>query len=149
MPSTIVATPFARDELDRAIRDYDEAIRLDPRYAHALNNREIIFLDQGDAARAIADFDRAIREQASYANAFRNRGLARTQQGLYELAVADFDEAFQLNPSTDRGVEYAVALFGRGLARQRAGNPAGADDIAEATRLFPPLAEDPAGSDER
>ena len=52
-----------RDELDRAMRDYDEAIRLDPHYAHALNNRGIIFLEHGDTDRAIADFDRAIGEE--------------------------------------------------------------------------------------
>ena len=138
-----------RDEFERALRDYDEAIRLDPHYAHALNNRGIVFLEQGDAARAIADFDRAIRERASYANAFRNRGLARLQQRRYDLAVADFDEAFKLNPSIHRGIEYAVALFGRGVVRQQAGNPAGAADIAEATRLFPHVAEEAAGPDDR
>ena len=48
----------------RALRDYDEAIRLNPHYAHALNNRGIIFLERGDTARAVADFDRAIEEDS-------------------------------------------------------------------------------------
>jgi len=138
-----------RDELPRALRDYDEAIRLDPHYAHALNNRGIVFLEQGDPDRAIADFDRAIGERASYANAFRNRGLARVQQRSYGLAIADFDEASKLNPSIYRGIEYSIALLGRGRARQRAGDAGGAADIAEATRLFPDRSEETADAHDR
>lgn len=138
-----------RAELQRALLDYDEAIRLDPHYAYALNNRGIIFLETGDADRAIADFDRAISEDASYANAFRNRGLARMHQRLFDLAVADFDEAFTLAPAIGHGTEYALALFGRGMARRRNGNPGAAADIEEATRLFPDVAEVMDGSDPR
>ena len=135
-----------RDELDRALRDYDEALRLDPHYAHAFNNRGIIFLEQGDAGRAMADFDRAIGESPSYANAFRNRGLARAQQQFYDLAIADFNEACTLNPSVCRGIEYAIALLGRGMARQRIADPAGAADIAEATHLFRHLSAERSGA---
>ena len=126
---------------DRAIRDYDEAIRLDPHYAHALNNRGIIFLEQGDADRAIVDFNRAIEEDSSYANAFRNRGLAHSDQRLFNLAIEDFDRAFTLNPAVGHGVEYAIALFGRGIGKRRSGKPGGDADIEEATRLFPDVAD--------
>ena len=46
-----------------------------------------------------------------------------------------------MNPAIGHGPEYALALFGRGMARQRDGNPAGMTDIEEATRLFPDVAE--------
>ncbi len=137
-----------RNELERALRDYDEAIRLDPHYAHALNNRGVIFLERGDPDGAAADFDRAIREQASYANAFRNRGLARLQQRSYDRAIADFDEALKLNPSTYRGIEYGIALVGRGITRRRSGDAGGEADIAEATRLFPHLSEEIVDTDD-
>ena len=129
-----------RADIERALRDYDEAIRLNPHYAHALNNRGIIFLERGDTAKAVVDFDRAIEEDPEYANAFRNRGLARTEQRLFELAIHDFDEAFALNPAVGHGVEYALALFGRGVTRRRNGKPGAAADIQEATRLFPGVA---------
>jgi tetratricopeptide (TPR) repeat protein len=130
-----------RDELDRAMRDYDEAIRLNPHYAHAYNNRGIILLEQGDLDGAIDDFNLAVGEEPSYANAFRNRGLARARQRQYDLAIGDFDEAFSLDPTIGHGTEYALALFGRGMARRRSGNPAGLDDIEEATRLLPHVSE--------
>ena len=130
-----------REDLGRAMDDYDEAIRLNPHYAHAFNNRGIVFLELGNMERAVADFDRAIGEEASYANAFRNRGLARTHQRLFDLAIEDFDKAFKLSPGLGHGAEYALALYGRGVARQREGNPGGMHDIEEATRLLPDVAE--------
>ena len=139
----------ARKELSLARRDYDEAIRLNPRYAHAYNNRGIILLEEGHLERAVADFGRAIREQPGYANAFRNRGLARTHQQLFDLAIQDFDAAFGLDPAITRGAEYAIALFGRGVARQRGGDPAGLVDMDEARRLFPAVADVMDGSDEQ
>jgi tetratricopeptide (TPR) repeat protein len=131
----------ARDEHGLAMHDYDEAIRLDPHYAHALNNRGIIFLEMGDANRSIADFDRAIAEDGTYANAFRNRGIAHADLGRFDRAIQDFDIAFTLNPAIGHGGEYALALYGRGLARQLAGDPAGLADIEQATRLRADVAE--------
>ena len=138
----------AHDEHERAVRDYDEAIRLDPHYAHALNNRGIIFLELGDANRAIEDFDRAIAEDGTYANAFRNRGIAHADLGRFDNAIEDFDIAFTLNPAIGHGDEYALALYGRGLARQREGDPAGVADIEQATRLRADVAEVVTGNED-
>ena len=138
----------AREEYDRAMRDYDEAIRLDPHYAHALNNRGIIFLELGDLNRSIVEFDRAIAEDGKYANAFRNRGIAFANLSHFDRAIQDFDMAFTLNPAIGHGDEYALALYGRGLARQRAGDLAGLADIEQATRLRADVAEVMTGSDD-
>jgi Tfp pilus assembly protein PilF len=138
----------AREQFDLALHDYDEAIRLNPRYAHAYNNRGIIFLELGNLDRAVADFDHAIREQPTYANALRNRGLARTHQQSFDLAILDFDAAYTMDPATEHGAEYAIALFGRGVARQRNGDPAGLADIDEARRLVPDVADVMAGSND-
>ena len=45
-----------KGEYDRAIQDFDEAVRLDPNNAQPLNNREAVLRDLGQNARAAADF---------------------------------------------------------------------------------------------
>src|SRR5438093_11200074 len=46
---------------DRAIREYDLAILLDPQNAPAFYNRGIAYAEKGDLTRAIEDFSRAIQ----------------------------------------------------------------------------------------
>jgi tetratricopeptide (TPR) repeat protein len=50
-----------RNEIDRAIADYSEALRLHPKNVVALNNRARAYDDKGDGARAKADRDAAKR----------------------------------------------------------------------------------------
>ena len=53
------STLAAQGQADRAIQDFDEAIKLDPGSAAAYN-RGKIYQGKGDYDRAIQDFDRAI-----------------------------------------------------------------------------------------
>jgi Tetratricopeptide repeat len=45
----------AKGDLDHALADYTDAIRLNPRDALAYNNRGLLWREKGDADRAIAD----------------------------------------------------------------------------------------------
>src|SRR5262245_36367361 len=47
----------AKGDKDRAIQDYDHAIRLNPQYARAFSNRGIEYAHKGDKDRAIQDYD--------------------------------------------------------------------------------------------
>jgi tetratricopeptide (TPR) repeat protein len=51
----------AKGDLDRAIADFDEVIRLVPTVARAYNNRAAAWKAKRDFDRAIADYDEAIR----------------------------------------------------------------------------------------
>ena len=73
MPTYVLAfrnrgfTHYAEHEFDRAIADYDVAIRLDPKNIPAYNDRGNIYQAKGDVDRAIADFSEAIRLNPSFA----------------------------------------------------------------------------------
>ena len=47
--------------IDRAIEDYDQAIRLNPNFAEAFYNRGVAYDGKGQPDRAIEDYDQAIR----------------------------------------------------------------------------------------
>src|SRR5271166_5368995 len=124
-----------RGEYDRAIADYDEAIRLNPNLALAFTNRGFAYYKKGEYDRAIADYNEAIRLNPNLAVAFNNRGLGYGNKGEYDRAIADYNEAIRLNPN------HALAFNNRGLAYDNKGEYDRAiADYNEAIRLNPNLA---------
>jgi tetratricopeptide (TPR) repeat protein len=146
-----------RHDYDRAIVDFSEAIRLDPKDAYAYSNRGNAYNDKGDHERAIPDLNEAIRLDPKFADAYNNRCWARFLMGLdLDQALADCTEALRLSPTNradtlnTRGVielklgafDRAIADFGeaiamnpkdagslyaRGLAKRRNGDAAGGE----------------------
>ena len=58
---------FARKgQIDAAIADFDEAVRLDPRSAGALSNRGNAYIAKGQFDRSIIDYSEAIRLDPGY-----------------------------------------------------------------------------------
>lgn len=90
---------FAKERrYDLAIRDYDDAIRLNPGGAKALNNRGVAYQKKGDYDRAIEDLDAAIRTDPTYASAYANRAATYEQKGDFAHSLNDLDEAIRLSP---------------------------------------------------
>jgi tetratricopeptide (TPR) repeat protein len=51
----------SKGDYDRAIQDYDEALRIEPDDEDILNNRGVAYRSKGQIDRAIQDYDRAIQ----------------------------------------------------------------------------------------
>ncbi len=109
-------------DYDRAIADYDAALRLDPNNPHTYNSRGFASQKKGDHDRAIADYDAAIRLDPRNPLYFHNRGIAYRWKGDYDRAIADNSQAIQLNPTYalaygERALVYRLKLdFTRALA---------------------------------
>ena len=87
---------------DRAIADYNEAIRLDPKFPQAYSNRGVAYHAKGDHDRSIADYNEAIRLDPEYPTAYYNRGLAKESKGDSAGGDADIARARELNPNIGR-----------------------------------------------
>ena len=119
-------------DYDRAIADYNEAIRLDPKSAIAFSDRGVAYMRKGDLDRAFADYNEALRLNPTYGPAFSNRGVAYWKKGDNVRAFADYNEAIRLNPN------YAPAFSNRGFAYWTKGDNVRAfADYNEAIRLNP------------
>lgn len=84
--------------IEGAIADYTEAIRIDPAYAEAYSNRGNAYGARGDFEKAIADYNEAIRLQPQYAAAYTNRGHAYAAQRDFDRAIADYDTSLGIDP---------------------------------------------------
>ena len=64
---------YDKEDYDRAIADFTQAIRLDPKFGKAYDARANAYSDKGDHDRAIADYNEAIRIDSANPRAFNNR----------------------------------------------------------------------------
>ena len=147
-----------KGELDKAVADYTDAIRLDPKDAAAHAARGDVYRKKGELNKAIADYTEAIRLDPKNAAAHAARGVAyrmeaesdkaiadyievinpqdaeayamRGEQGDFDKAIADCTEAIRLDP------KWAEAYYDRGSAYEKKGDKAKAEaDFAQAKKL--------------
>ena len=119
--------------LDNAISDMTEAIRLFPSNPILHYFRGDLWTQKGQNERAIADFSEAIRRDPDSENSFLRRAMARESLGQLDQAIADFTEAIKINPrrarhfhwrgatwSEKREFDKAIADFTEAIARPKA-----------------------------
>jgi tetratricopeptide (TPR) repeat protein len=126
-----------RNEIDRALRDLDAALWLDPRNPSAFHTRGVVWMKQKEWARSIPDFDAALRftsDPIVLGSAHHNRGIARLRLNEFDKAIADFDACLQLLP-----LNKADAYAHRGEARNflTSNLDLALADLNEALRLNP------------
>jgi tetratricopeptide (TPR) repeat protein len=97
-----------KGEYDVALKDYNEAIHLEPEVAAYWNNRGNIWRAKKEYGKAIKDFTEAIRLDPKYYEAVLNRGNIWDDKKEYDKAIKDYNAAIRLN-SND-----ALAFLNRG-----------------------------------
>ena len=106
---------FKESDYDGAIRDFTEAIRLDPNNATAYDKRGWSYSLQRDYDKAISDFTEAIRLDPNIPAFYDSRADAYVEMENYQKAISDYAKAIRLDP---KDVE---AYHGRGVCYRHQG----------------------------
>src|SRR3984957_4076342 len=103
MPSAKAAAPTGAgkkaanaDDLEKALHDFTEAVRLDPNYPGGYTERGQALFKLGETDHALADYTAAIKRDPNYGPALRGRAMANLYRGATDLALTDLSRAIQL-----------------------------------------------------
>ncbi len=85
-------------QLDLARKNYQRAVKLNPKYPEAINNLGTIYYAQKDYGRAIKSYKRALKLNADSASMYSNLGSAYFGRKDYKMATECYQRALQLDP---------------------------------------------------
>jgi tetratricopeptide (TPR) repeat protein len=105
----------AKQDWDRALRDYDEAIKLNPRNAGAYVDRAAVLSHNREYDDAIKDLNEALRMNPNQWEAYFNRAGDFRDSGRLDEAAADLEQVIRLNP------KFTGAYINRGAVYLRKG----------------------------
>ncbi len=99
----------AINENDKALQDYNSALKLNPYYALAYNNRANIYRERGLEDSAFSDYNKAIALDPGSYLLYANRAIIFKNRREYEKAMQDFTKSISLNS------QYWANYYNRGL----------------------------------
>lgn len=106
---------FNKGDVDGALADFDEAIKLDPNLAVAYMNRAAVWIKKQDYDKAITDSSKAVDLKLSrvedQATNLSNRGAAYAAKGDFTNGLADAEAAIKVKDN------HASAYLVRGVCR--------------------------------
>jgi protein O-mannosyl-transferase len=104
-----------RGRFDEAVRQYDEALRIEPDLALAHNNLGSALNSLGRFDDAIPHFAKTLALEPRNASAYSNLGNALAGRGEFNAAIAQYRTALEITP------DYATAHYNLALALARCG----------------------------
>ena len=115
-----------KGNMEAAIKDYDQAIRVAPGASSWWNNRANLYQKSKDYDRALEDYNKALALSPTSFIPLGNRGNAYYHKHEYERAITDYNDSIQQNPKyvnahANRGNAYReLREFDKALSELRA-----------------------------
>ncbi|MBF0327756.1 MAG: tetratricopeptide repeat protein [Nitrospirae bacterium] len=107
---------YQREIYDRALLNFDAALKMNPNFYMAYNNRGLLLARTGNLINAVADFERALKLNPLFVAAYYNRAFVYSQLGNNDMSIADYTNAISLRPN------FADAYNNRGNVYLLSGN---------------------------
>jgi tetratricopeptide (TPR) repeat protein len=108
-----------RGDLAGALREFGEALRIKPGYAHALNGKGQSLMSLDKVAEAAECFREAVRSDPTLTMSHNNLGVALARMGKPAEAAEEFAEVVRLDPEDASGhLNLGRALLGQGKAAE-------------------------------
>jgi len=117
-----------KGESDKAIEEYQIALKLNPKHAKAHNNLAVVLMNKGWIDQAIDHYKSAITIDPGFAEAHSNLGVAYAKDGLIDKAIEHFQSAVELAPNNAKYYENL------GLANRTKGRHQEAEELFRRAR---------------
>jgi tetratricopeptide (TPR) repeat protein len=110
-------------QVREAIRQYEQALRLNPDCAEAHYNLGVVSQKQGRQEKAIEHWEQALRINPNYPEAHSDLGTALIQLGKVQEAMAHWEQAVRINPNlAEAHYNLGLALMGQGRLQEAIGH---------------------------
>ena len=107
---------YKQGEFEKAIAEFQYALKADPEYSQAYYNLGIVSDDKGLYEQAIKEYKKALQINPAYEEALVNLGIIYSNKGLFKDALKFYKKALKINPDDadvhlNIGIVYAYHLI--------------------------------------
>lgn len=88
-----------REELDEALKDYNEAIRRNAKFSEVYNARANIWAQKGELDKALEDYGKSLQLDPMSSLVLCNRGMIWVAKEDLDRALVDYNQAIQIDPT--------------------------------------------------
>jgi len=127
------------DQYDLAMKDANEAIRLDPKISDAYDRRAFCYAMANELDKAVADYTTAIKLNPKSPMPYHNRAIALRKQGKFKEANKDMEHYITLRPGRQQKL-LTDTIDTKANDLEREGNIKGAIDYLNAQVASTPSA---------
>jgi tetratricopeptide (TPR) repeat protein len=105
------ASNLNRGRTERALEDFNRAIKVDPTHQDGYLGRADTLNTMGLYEESLKDYNKALEIKPTLAKAYVNRAIAYSHLGQYEKAIADYEKGLELDPEIDDKPSFFKRLF--------------------------------------
>src|SRR2546428_710055 len=106
-------------QIDEAKKNYEKAVKLNPKYSEAINNLGTIYYSKRSFRKAISQYNKALKITPNSASIYSNLGTAQFARKKYKEASESYQKALALDPEVfEHRSSYGTLLLERTVAEK-------------------------------